>query len=326
MHAIRFHELGDVDVLRYEEIPDPTAGPGEVLLAVRAVGLNYADTMFRRGTYFVRPVFPQIPGMECAGEVLAVGDGVTEVKPGDRVMCLSANAYAERLVCKPRDLFPMPAGLSFVQAAALPVQALTAHHVLHRCARLATGERVLVHAGAGGVGTLAIQLAKRAGASQVIATVGSADKFDIVRSLGADAVINYRDEAFHTRTRELTGGAGVDVILEMLGGAESYKRNLASLAPLGRMIVFGSASGDTHGTIEPIGLMGKNQSVIGYYLTPLLKHRELCAPALDEVARAVAAGDVRAVIGREFSLRDAAEAQRALESRGTVGKVVLTIA
>jgi NADPH2:quinone reductase len=325
MHAIRFHALGGPEVLSYEDVDDPTPGEGEVLVRVRAIGLNYADTMFRRGEYFVRPAFPQIPGMECAGEVIALGPGASGIAVGDRVMCLAANAYAEKLVCKPRDLFPMPDGLAFEQAAALPVQALTAHHVLHLCARVSKGERVLVHAGAGGVGTFAIQLAKRAGASMVIATVGSPEKMELVKSLGADVAINYREEAFHTRVREVTSGAGVDVILEMLGGTEAYKRNLASLAPLGRMVVFGSASGETRGAIEPIGLMAKNQSVIGYYLTPLLKRRELCAPPLDDVARLVASGDVRVVIGKQFPLRDAAEAQRALESRATVGKVVLTV-
>ncbi len=327
MRAIRFHRLGSPDVLQLEEVPDPVAGPGEILVRVRAIGVNYADTHFRKGEYFVRPVFPQIPGMEAAGEVVALGPGATGVAIGDRVMVVGANAYAERMVARPSQCFPIPDGLDFVRAAALPIQGLTAHHVLGLSGRLVRGERVLVHAAAGGVGTLAVQLARRMGASIVIATASTDDKRMLARELGADHALDARAPDFVQRVKALTPdrgeGEGVDLILEMLGGTEQYKRNLAALAPLGRMVVYGAASGDLRGTIEPVGLMGKNHAVVGYYLTPLLRRRDLCAPALDDLARRVARGEVRVIIGQEAPLAEAPEVHRSIEARSTSGKVVL---
>ena len=323
MKAIRFHATGEVDVLRFEDVSDPSPGPGEYVIRVRAIGVNFADTRFRRGEYFIRPVFPQIPGMECAGEVIARGEGATDHAVGDRVMALGANAYASLLVCKAADLYPMPDGLGFDEAAALPVQALTAHHVLHLSGRMAKGERVLVHAAAGGVGTLAVQLAKSAGAAQVVATAGSEEKLALARSLGADVAVSYKDDAWPARVKEATAGKGIDVLLEMLGGTDALRKNLGLLAPFGRMIVFGAASGDTHGQIEPVTLMAKNLTVTGYYLTPLVRRRDLCAPPLAAMAADVAAKRLRVIIGARYPLGDAAEAHRALEERRTTGKIIL---
>jgi NADPH2:quinone reductase len=323
MRAIRFHSLGEPDVLKHEEAPDPTAQPGHVVVRVRAAGVNFADTAFRRGKYFVRPRFPQIPGMELAGEVAALGEGVSGLAVGDRVMGFGNGCYAELATARADDLFPIPAGLDFAVAAALPVQGLTAHHCLGLAGRLAKGERVLVHAAAGGVGTLAVQLAKRFGAAQVIATAGSAEKLDLARSLGADVGIDYKQTDLVAAVKDATGGNGVDVILEMLGGQEALEKNLRCLGTFGRMVVFGAASGDTKGTIEPIALMAKNQSVIGYYLTPLLKRRELCAPPLAEVAALAASGELKVIIGGRFALADAVVAHRRMEGRETIGKIVL---
>jgi NADPH2:quinone reductase len=323
MRAIRFHALGDANVLQLEDAPDPTPKPGEALVRVRAIGVNFADTMFRQGTYFQKPVFPQIPGMEAAGEVVALGEGTQGLAIGDRVMVLGENAYAELMIARPNETYPMPSGLDFVRAAALPVQGLTAYHCLGHMARLQPGESVLVHAGAGGVGSLAIQLAKSMGVGRVIATAGGADKCQLVRALGADVAIDYREEDWLPKVKEATSGRGVDVILEMLGGNDVYKKNLACLAPLGRMIVYGAASGDTRGTVTPIGLMGKNHTVSGYYLTPLLRRRGLCAPALEAVARDVVDGRVRVVISREAKLAEAAAMHQEVESRRTTGKIVL---
>jgi NADPH2:quinone reductase len=323
MKAIRFHATGEPDVLRYEDVPEPTCDAGQVLVRVRAIGVNFADTRFRRGEYFVRPNFPEVPGMEAAGEVVQVGADVIGMQPGDKVMVLAARAYADLMVAKPYDLYPMPVRLGFDEAASLPVQGLTAHHVLGLVGRVAEGETVLVHAGAGGVGTMAIQLAKAMGAGTVVATVGSAEKADLARSLGADMVVNYRTDDFVPAVKMVTDGKGADVILEMLGGAEMMKRNLACLAPFGRMVVFGAASGDTHATVEPIGLMAKNQTVSGYYLTPILRHRELCAPALDEIAAAVVDKSLRVVVGRTYPLSQAAAAHRDMEERRTTGKIIL---
>jgi len=235
MRAIRFHSLGEPDVLKLEETPDPTPQPGQVVVRVRAAGVNFADTRFRRGTYFVRPRFPQIPGMELAGEVSALGEGVAAFKIGDRVMGLGAGAYAELAPARVDDLVAIPDGLDFATAAALPVQGITAHHLLGLAGRLAKGERVLVHAAAGGVGTLAVQLAKRFGAAQVIATASSAEKLDLARSLGADVGIDYTTTDVVAAVKDATGGAGVDIVLEILGGQAALERNLKCLGSFGRM-------------------------------------------------------------------------------------------
>lgn len=321
MRAIRFHRLGGPEVLQLEEVPDPVPRAGEALVRVKAIGVNFADTHFRKGEYFVRPVFPQIPGMELAGEVVALGEGTTGLSVGDRVMALGANAYAELAIVRPHECYLMPEGLDFVRAAALPVQGITAQHVLTLCGRMQRGERVLVHAAAGGVGSIAVQLARAMGASLVIGTA-SESKLDLVQSLGAVA-IDARASDWVARVKEATGGRGVDVILEMQGGTDAYKRNLACLAPLGRMVVYGAASGDLRGTLEPVGLMAKNHAVIGYYMTPLLARRDLCAPALDELAHRVVSADVQLVIGGATPLADAADVHRAMESRSTRGKMIL---
>ncbi|MFO0678370.1 MAG: quinone oxidoreductase [Polyangiaceae bacterium] len=327
MKAIRFHRTGGPEVLVHEDVATPDPGPGHVRVRVHAAGVNFADTRFRRGEYFVRPQFPQIPGMEASGVVDALGDGTTGVAVGDRVMVVGANTYAEWMLAKPEDLFPMPAGLGFVEAAALPIQGLTAHHVLGLCGRMQPGESVLVHAAAGGVGSLAVQLAKRRGAKLVIATASSEAKLALARDLGADLAIDYTRTDWVAEVRNVTKGLGVDVLLEMLGSTDMLKRNLACLAPFGRMIVFGAATGDTRGTLEPVGLMGKNQTVTGYYLTPILKRRELCVPALAEMADLACAttGRLRIVVGQTWPLAEAEAAHRALEGRGTTGKVVLTV-
>lgn len=323
MRAVRFHRVGGPDVLQLDDVPEPAPGPGEALLSVRAAGVNFADTHFRKGEYFVRPQLPQIAGMEAAGEIVAVGAGVTGLAVGDRVMALGANAYAERMIVRPNECYPMPMGLGFVEAAALPVQGITAAHVLGLCGRVAPGDRVLVHAGAGGVGSLAIQLAKALGASMVVATASSPAKRASCVQLGADVALDAGAPDFVERLKDATERKGVDVILEMIGGTEHYRRNLACLTPFGRIVVYGSASGDMKGVVEPIALMARNVTVAGYYLTPMLRRRELCAPALEDLARRVARGDVRVVLGRQYPLAEAAEAHRALTSRGTTGKLVL---
>ena len=323
MKAIRFHSLGAPDVLQLDDVPTPVPAEGEVLLLVRAVGVNYADTRFRRDEYFIHPVLPQIPGMEAAGEVVALGPGVQGVKLGDRVMSVAMNAYAEFLVCKPHSLYPMPAGLDFPEAAALPIQGMTAHHLLGLTGRFKAGESVLVHAAAGGVGTLAVQLAKQLGAGQIIATAGSAEKLELARSLGADVLINYRDADLLKGVRRATGGVGVDLLLEMLGGQEVLEQNLRCLAPFGRMVVYGAASGDTSATLQATRLMTKNTAVLGYYLTPILRHRELCAPALASIAKDVVEKRVKVIIGEQAPLKDAARIHAQMEGRATTGKLVL---
>ncbi|MGZ3418252.1 MAG: quinone oxidoreductase family protein [Polyangiales bacterium] len=311
MRAIRFHRIGGPEVLTLEEVPEPTPGPDDVLIDIKAIGVNYADTHFRKGEYFIRPVFPQIPGMEAAGEIVGTGE---------RVMVFGANSYAERMIARRSHVYPIPEGLDFVRAAALPVQGLTAHHVLSLFGRLAKGETVLVQAAGGGVGTLAIQIARSMGA-QVIG-LASPSKLELVKKLGAEA-IDATSNDWVQQVKQLTNNRGVDVLLEMTGGTEQYKRNLAVLAPLGRMVVYGGASGDMRGTIEPVGLLNKNNTVSGYYMPGLLKNRELCAPALDDLAHRVISADVQIVIGGTLPLTDAAQVHRDMEARKTQGKMIL---
>ncbi len=318
MKALTIHELGGPDVLRYEDAPEPSASPGKVLVEVRAAGLNFADTRFIRGQYFVRPTPPDVPGMEAAGVVLAVGPDVTGLAPGDRVIAIGRGAFAERMTASAKSTYRIPDGLDFERAAAIGIQGLSAHHLLFLVGRLAAGERVWVQAAGGGVGTLAVQLAKRAGAS-VVASAGK-DKHALLRELGADAVIDSREDVL----RQLKDSVGeVDLVLEMIGGTEQYKKDLAALRSRGRVVIFGAASGDTRGTFEPIGLMGKNLSFAGYHLTPLLHERELCAPPLAEMCELAAAGGLRIVIGGRYALREGKRAFEDLESRSSTGKLVL---
>jgi NADPH2:quinone reductase len=324
MRAVRFHKVGGPEVLQVDDVPDPQPAPGEALLRVHAAGVNWADTHFRQGTYFIKPQFPQTMGMEAAGEIVALGEGTEGLKIGDRVMALGDRAYAENMIVKPLYCYPIHRDLDYVRAAALPVQGITAHHVLSMCGRLQKGESVLIHAAAGGVGTLAIQLARSLGAKRVIGTASGDEKLKLVRELGADVAIDARAPSWADQVKDATERKGVDVIAEMVGGSEHYKKNLQVLAPLGRMVVYGAASNDMRGTVEPIALMGKNHSVIGYYMTSLLRFRHLCAPALDDLQERVVRGDIRVIVGREAKLEDAADVHREMEARTTVGKLVLT--
>ena len=323
MRAIRFHRTGGPEVLACEQVAEPVLKPGHVLIGVRAAGINFADVHFRKGEYFVKPVFPQIPGLEAAGEVLALGDGVLDFTVGQRVVAFAvAEAYAEKLSTHASLVFPIPDALSFEDAAALPVQGVTAMHVLTLAGRMKPGERVLVHAAAGGVGSMAVQLAKLLGAGLVVGTASSEAKCQLVRELGADLALDYRTGDF-VQALKAASRDGVDIVLEMLGGTDIYKRNLACLAPFGRMVVYGAASGDLRGTLEPVGLMGKNASVIGYYLTALTRQPGACAPAIAQLAQYVVEGKLCILRGPTLPLEQAAEAHRLLEGRKTTGKVIL---
>jgi NADPH2:quinone reductase len=318
MRALVFDELGGPEVLAVRSVdPPPPPGPREVRLRVRAAGLNFADTLFTRGRYFAKPRLPDVPGLEAAGEVQAVGAEVTTCAPGDRVMAIGTRAFAEAMNVPEAAVYPVPAALAFEHAAALPIQGLTAHHALFLMGRLQPGERVLVHAAGGGVGKLAMQLAKARGATVVASA--SPEKHAALRALGADAVVDSRGDVAH-QVKAAVGD--VDVVLEMVGGTESYKRNFACLRAFGRMIVYGAASGDTRGTFEPVGLMGKNLTISGYYLTPLVARRDLCAPPLAELAELCVRGAI-ALDVTPFALDDARTAFERLEGRGSTGKLVL---
>src|ERR671938_1473121 len=230
MKAIQVSEFGDPDVLEHVDVERPSPGEGEVLVEVKAAGVNYADTMHRRNQYLVETPLPFVPGFEVAGVVAEVGPNAGNTAVGERVVTiLESGGYTEYAVVAAQNLIPIPGRVSFEEAAAIPVQGLTAYHLLETSGMLKEGESVLVHAAAGGVGTLAVQMAKLMGASPVIATASTAEKLDLASELGADVLIDYTEEDWPQQVREATGAAGADVILEMVGG-EFVQKNLECLA------------------------------------------------------------------------------------------------
>lgn len=322
MHAVLVEAFGGPEVLEYVEVERPSPGEGEVLIEVRASGVNYADTMRRRNTYLVPQELPFIPGSEVAGIVAGVGEGVRGVSVGDRVVALvGTGGYAEYVTAPAGSLIPIPDGLGFDEAAAVPLQGLTAYHILKTSGRLAEGESVLVHAAAGGVGSLAVQMAKLMGAGTVIATASSRKKLELAASLGADVLIDYTSGDWPERVREATGGRGADVILEMVGG-DFPEKNLSCLATFGRMVVYGAASGQ-RGSLTPASLMYRNQTVTGFYLPRITSRPEIFAPSLQEMLHWLSTGDLRLIIGGRYRLEDTSKAHADLEGRKTTGKLIL---
>jgi putative PIG3 family NAD(P)H quinone oxidoreductase len=325
MKAIVVETPGDPEVMHLAEVPDPTPGPGEVLVRARATAVNRADTLQRRGFYPPPPSVSEIIGMEVAGEVAALGEGVEGWRPGDRVMALLAGGgYAELVAVPATQLMPIPAGLSWTDAAAIPEVFLTAHDNLFTRGRLVAGESVLIHGGAGGVGTAAIQLAQRAGA-RVLVTAGSAHKLERCRELGADAGINHREEDFPARVRELTDGRGADLILDVMG-ASYLARNLDALAPGGRLVVIGLQGGAT-AEIDLNQMLRRRLSVIATTLRgrPLEQKAEIVRRFVEEALPGFDDGALRPVVDRVLPLAEAAAAHRAMEAGENVGKIVLAV-
>lgn len=322
MQAMRVDEFGEPEVLKYVEVDRPSPGEGEVLVEINSVGVNYADTMRRRNQYVERQELPFTPGSEIAGTVAEVGDGVEDVNVGDRVvMLLGTGGYAEYAAVPARNLIPIPDGMDFDEAAAIPLQGLTAYHVLKTSGQLEEGESVVVHAAAGGVGSLAVQMAKLMGASPVIATASTQEKVDFAKNLGADVLINYTEEDWPKQVREATGDKGADIILEM-GGGDFPQKNLQCLNVFGRMVVFGAASGD-RGSLVPAELMKNNHSVVGFYLPRIMARPGLFAPSLEKILAWISSGDLKLTIGARYPLEQASEAHEALEGRKTTGKIIL---
>lgn len=325
MRAVEVPEYGDSSVLTPTERPAPELDPGadEVRIDVEAAGVNFADIEQRRGTYPDGPSPPFVPGLEVAGRVTdAPPDG--DVAVGDRVAALtSSGGYADVATAPLERTFPIPEALSWAEATALPVQGLTAHNVLHEWGDLATGERVLIHAGAGGVGSLAVQLADAAGAT-VFATASTAAKRDRVRDLGADSVVDYTDPETDVAETvlERTADEGVDLVVDGVGG-DAFAASLEALAPAGRIVSFGMASGSVP-TVATPRLFFANQSVIGYHLEHALDHTpDRVLDAVPSLLEHLATGRVSVVVDRTLPLADARRAHDALADRETVGKVVL---
>lgn len=322
MKAIRFEEYGGPDVLKYIDIDKPEIGDREVLVHVKAIGVNYADTARREGKYVVPTELPFIPGAEIAGEIVAVGKDVKRFKIGARVVSLiEAEGYAEYAKVHEMALAPIPDSVEFKDAVALPLQGQTAYHILKTMGRLEKGETVLVHAAAGGVGAIAVQLAKIFGAGKVIATASSDEKLAHAKKMGADHLINYTEEGWELKVRELTGGKGADVALEMVGG-DIFDKTLKCLAPFGRLVIFGAASGE-QAQLYAGQLMRRNQSVIGFFLPQIIQLPELYQNSFKELLGYIDSGELKLTIGGTFKLEEAAEAHRLLQGRKTIGKLVL---
>jgi NADPH:quinone reductase len=323
MKAIRIHETGGPEVMHLEEIETPTPKAGEILIKVAAAGVNYADLAQRAGAYLTRTRTPTTLGIEIAGNVAALGTGINSPVVGTRVAAFCEGGYAEFAISQANMVIPIPQGIDFVHAAALPLQGITAYQLLHESARIQPGESVLVHAAAGGVGTLAIQLAKLMGAGTVIGTASNAEKLDLIRRLGADVAINYTEQDWAEQVKNATGSKGADIILEMVGGTIA-EQCLQCLAPFGRIVVYGAASGQIT-QFSGIQLMYKNQAIIGYWLASQLSRPERIAQAIMDLMQYLSQGKLEIIVGQTYPLTQAAEAHKAIAERKTTGKVVLLV-
>jgi NADPH:quinone reductase len=322
MKAIQLKEYGGPEVLNLVEMERPEPKGHQVLIEIHAIGVNYADTARREGQYVVPTKLPFIPGAEIAGVVVETGESVTNVQKGDRVVTLiESGGYAEFALADSRGLIPLQEQMDFEQAVALPLQGLSAYHILKTMGRLEKGETVLVHAAAGGVGTLAVQLAKLSGASKVIATASTGDKLALAADMGADVLINYTEQGWEEKILEATGGKGVDVALEMAGG-EIFNKTLKCLATFGRLVIYGVASGE-QSRFYPSSLMARNQSVIGFFLPQIMRKPALIQSSMAEMLEYLSKGQLKLTIGGVYSLEQAAEVHRLLQSRQTKGKLIL---
>ncbi|GIG27871.1 quinone oxidoreductase family protein [Cellulomonas marina] len=325
MRAVVATAAGGPEVLELRELPDPSPDAGEVVVAVRAAGVNFIDTYRRSGTYAMD--FPHVVGSEGAGEVVAVGADVDGVVVGDRVAWASSpGSYAELQRVPARELLPVPDGVDDRVAAALPLQGMTAHYLVRSTVQLGPGDEVLVHAAAGGVGLLLTQLATAAGA-RVVATVGSAEKEALARGAGAAEVIRYRElddlgRDLPAAVRELTGGRGVRAVYDGVG-RDTFDASLASLRPRGVLVLFGASSGP----VPPVDPQRLNTGGSLFLTRPTLGSytatREELTWRAGELFDAVVAGHLDVRIGATYPLDEAAEAHRALEGRATTGKVLV---
>lgn len=322
MKAVRYHEFGGPEVLRWEEVPDPEVHPEGVLIRVEAAGVNFADLMRRQGRYHSHEGFPAQLGTEAAGTVVRVGDHGTEFKPGDRVFCRRSTpgCQAEMVAVPASETFVMPENCSFPEAAAIAVVFLTAYHLLKTLAPLRSGETVLIQAAASGVGTAAVQLGKLWG-GQVFATASTDDKLALAKRLGADECINYARQDLLAEVLARTGNRGVERVLECVGG-DVLLKSVKALAPGGRLMIYGRASG----TLPPLPaeeLFAKNLQVIGLNIGGAPWRTAEHRAALSECVGLIAAGRVRPVISATFKMAEVAAAHDYLATRKTMGKVVL---
>jgi NADPH:quinone reductase len=313
MRAVQIQSFGGPEVLQVVELPDPTPGDGQVVAPVRAAGINFADTHATEDSYLAEQKLPLIPG----------GEAVVELPDGRRGLVLTSHGgYAQKIAVDPRRVFEVPDGIDDPAALTTLVQGASAWHLLRTSTHLVPGETVVVHAAAGGVGTIAVQLAKLWGAGRVIATASTGPKRELARHLGADVAIDSRVEDLATALRDANDGRGVDIVLEMTGGPV-FDQSLAALAPFGRLATFGMAGRVPPTPVAPAALMARSTAVIGFWLAQLARQPARLAEAVTDLFELIAAGKVSPVIGGKYQLDTVADAHRALLSRDTVGKLYL---
>lgn len=317
MRAVQQRAFGGPEVLELSDVPEPVPGPGEVLVRVTRAGVNFADTHQRRNEYLAAAELPLIPGSEVAG---------VRVDTGERVVALTGGrgGYAELAVAPAAHVFPVPDGVEDGAALALLLQGLTAWHLIRTAGRVAEGESVVVHAAAGGTGSLTVQLARPlGGAGRVIATASSDAKRELALRLGADVAVDSAAEGLTERLLEANDGAPVDVVLDAIGG-ELFDASLQALAPFGRLVTYGVSGGRTN-TVNTRNLMKASRAVVGFWFRHCLEHPELLdAPLADLFARA-ARGEVEVVVGATYPLAQAAQAQIDLAERRTTGKLLIDV-
>lgn len=318
MRAIQVNRFGGPEVLDVVDLPEPVAGPGQVVIDVTGCGVNYADTHQAENSYLSQQTLPLVPGSEVVGRT---ADG--------RRVCgfvAAGGGYAERAVVAEAGVFEVPDNVSDAAALSLLVQGLTAYHLLHTSAKLQPGESVVVHAAAGGVGSLAVQLAKQWGAGRVIGIASTAAKRDLARSLGADATVDAGAGDLGAAIREANGGAKVDVVLEMVGGP-TFDASLRALARFGRLVTFGMASRQAATPVDPASLMVGSKSIVGFWLVDAMTPDRLpgmvVAP-LQELVSMTASGRLVPLAGHSYPLADARQAHEDMRARRTTGKVILT--
>ncbi|KGH45123.1 NADPH:quinone reductase [Modestobacter caceresii] len=319
MRAVQITRFGGPEVLDIVDIPDPQPGEGQQLFDVSAAGVNFADTHQTEDSYLAKQQLPLIPGAEFVGTPAGGGQRVVGLLPG--------GGYAEKVAAHPRLTWPVPDGVTDEQALAVVLQGATAWHLLRTSAHLAEGESVVVIAGAGGVGTLAIQLAKRWGAGRVIATASSPEKRELAESLGADATVdpalaNDDPKTFASALREANGGKRVDIVLEMTGG-NVFDGSLSALAPFGRLVAYGMAGREAPATVAVPALMGTSRAVIGFWLAHCMTRPEMMDAAMSDLLSMVADGTLKPVAGGRYPLTAVREAHQDLLARRTTGKLVL---
>jgi len=312
MKAIQITEFGGPEVMKYLDLPEPTPVGSQVVLDVTAIGINYADTHQTENSYLSQQTLPLIPGMEVVGKM----------PDGSRVLALaSTGGYCQKTLVNPRTVIPLPEQVSDGAALAMMVQGTTAYLILKEMAHVKPGESVVVHAGAGGVGSIAIQLAKLWGA-YVIAVTSSDEKKKLCKELGADAVVDANEADLKSALLAANNNKPVDIVLEMVGG-KTFDQSLAALAPFGRLVFYGMASRTAPENIAPGMLMPKSQSIIGFWLVNALAKRELMQEVFMDLFTMIISGKLKPVVGATYPLSEAQQAHRDMLARKTVGKIVL---